>query len=45
MNNDVEGIWKENGLAPTILDFVGVLPVSSGKWRNSTIPSFDAITP
>jgi hypothetical protein len=45
MNNKIEGIWKEAVLAPTILDFVGILPVSSGKWRNSTSPSFEAITP
>jgi len=45
MNNEVEGIWKESVLAPTILDFVGILPVSSGKWRNSTTPNFEAITP
>jgi hypothetical protein len=31
MNNEVEGIWKEAVLSPTILDFVGILPVSSGK--------------
>jgi len=42
MNNKIEGIWKEAVLAPTILDFVGILPVSSGKWRNSTSPSFEA---
>jgi len=45
MKNEVEGVWEENVLAPTILDFVGVLPVSSGKWRKSTTPSFDDITP
>jgi hypothetical protein len=45
MNDEVEGIWKEAVLTPTSLDFFGVLPVSSGKWRNSITPSFEAITP
>jgi hypothetical protein len=45
MNNEVEGIWKEAVLIQTILDLFGVLPASSGKWRNSTTPSFEAITP
>jgi hypothetical protein len=34
MNNEVAGIWKEGVLTPAFLDFFGVLPVASGKWRN-----------
>jgi hypothetical protein len=45
MNNEVEGILKEAVHTPTILDFFCVFPVSSGKWKNSTTPRFEAITP
>jgi hypothetical protein len=45
MNNEVEEIWKETVLTPTIFYLFGVLPVSSDKWRNSTTLSFEAITP